>query len=311
MSITARLSLILLLIIVLPTAAATLLLECGHCQEALTLAILWLVTVLVLLVPGARCIAYFIVSRDLKQINRMCRSMRDGECTGAFVLPLEHEDEHELIRLKRHMNWMLHAVASREQRLQSCLHNVMRNKQEYQRRSTVDALTGVFNRGYFEEMLGRYLDDARRHQTSIALILIDCDGFKQINDTRGHQVGDELLRLLGAILKNAVREETDLPFRYGGDEFGVLLGGIEENRLDEIAETVRGQFERDNGYSATLSLGVAFCDGSCNGYPEEGEFKRLADEALYRSKHQGKNRIHLKKCDKCGDKPNLDSGHDR
>jgi diguanylate cyclase (GGDEF)-like protein len=294
MSMTARLSLIVLLINGLPAAAAVLLLEHGRCEEALGLAVLWLVTLLALLVPIARCIAYLVVGRDLQRINRMCRAMRDGESAGAFVLPLEREDEHELIRLKRHMNWMLHAAASREQRLQSRLHTVTRNKQEYQRRSTVDALTGVYNRGYFEEIFPPLLDDALRLGNSIALILIDCDGFKQVNDVHGHQKGDELLQSLGAILKNAVRESVDIPFRYGGDEFGVILSGMAEPRLQAIAETVRSQFAQSNACNTTLSMGIAFCDGSCDGIPGENEFKRLADQALYQSKRQGKNRIVLR-----------------
>lgn len=290
---------VLLLVCGLPTAAAILLLEYKHYEDTLTLAVLWLVSLLVLLVPLARCLTYILVGRDLKQINRMCRCIRDGESAGAFILPLEREDEHELIRLKRHMNWMLHAVASREQRLQSCLHTVIRNKQEYQRLSTVDGLTGVFNRGYFEEMFVGALEDARRRQGSIALILIDCDGFKLVNDTYGHLAGDELLRRLGSILKNGVRDGSDIPFRYGGDEFGVLLSGIEHERLRTIAETIRYRFEQENTCNTTLSMGIAFCNGSCDGYPGANTFKQLADEALYQAKHYGKNRVVLQVYGKC------------
>ncbi len=299
MSMTTRLCLILLLICALPTAVAVLLLEYKHYQQALTLAVLWLVALLVLLVPLARTLVYLVVGRDLQRINRMCRRMRDGESAGAFILPLEREDEHELIRLKRHMNWMLHAVASREQHLQSTLHTVMRNKQEYQRRSTVDGLTGVFNRGYFEEMFARILDEAHRCHSSIALMLIDCDGFKQVNDTYGHQVGDELLCLLGNILKHAVRQGVDIPFRYGGDEFGIILIGIDQDRLSAIAETVRHQFEQGNTCGTTLSIGIALCDDGCTVYPGDNAFKSLADQALYTSKHQGKNSVVLRKCAHC------------
>ncbi len=299
MPITTRLCLILLLVCGLPTAAAILLLECGRYEKTLTLAVLWLVMLLVLLLPIARCLAYLLVGRDLKQINRICRALRDGESAGAFVLPLEREDEHELIRLKRHMNWMLHAVASREQHLQSRLHTVLRNKQEYQRLSTLDALTGVFNRGYFEEMLVCALEDARVRHSSIALILIDCDGFKQVNDTHGHLAGDDLLRRLGSILKNGVRDGSDIPFRFGGDEFGVLLSGIEHGRLRAIAETIRYRFEQDSTCDTTLSLGIAFCGGGRDGYPEADTFKQLADKALYQAKHHGKNRVVLQTCGQC------------
>jgi len=104
MSLTARLSLILLAISGVPTAVAALLLEYGHHREALNLSIFWLVTLIALLVPLARVIAYLIVGRDIEKINGMCSRMRQGDYHGTFVLPFEREDEHELIRLKRHMN---------------------------------------------------------------------------------------------------------------------------------------------------------------------------------------------------------------
>jgi len=194
---------------------------------------------------------------------------------------------------------MLHAVSSRERQLQSSLNSVLLHKQEYQRRSTVDGLTGVFNRAYFEEMLSEALAGAKKNTRSVALGLIDCDGFKRINDTHGHQVGDEILCLLGSILKSAVREGSDIPFRYGGDEFGVILGGIEQERLQEISDKVLRQFEQGTHLGATLSIGAIYCRGGCCGYPDKEEFKRLADEALYEAKHRGKNRIVIKPFPQC------------
>jgi len=163
----------------------------------------------------------------------------------------------------------------------------------------VDALTGVFNRGYFEETFPQCLAEARRRQGSMALILIDCDGFKQVNDSFGHQAGDDILRLLGTILKGSVREDADIPFRYGGDEFGVILAGIDRERLTAIAETVRRKFAHDNDFACTLSIGAAYCDGSCQAYARASEFKRLADEALYDSKQRGKNQVVLRDCREC------------
>jgi diguanylate cyclase (GGDEF)-like protein/PAS domain S-box-containing protein len=156
-----------------------------------------------------------------------------------------------------------------------------------------DGLTDLFNRRYLDETLEREIARARREGHPLSLVMIDLDRFKEINDTYGHQAGDEVLKALADQLRHQVRAE-DVPCRYGGEEFLILLPGMplaaateraEGWRVDFAGQVVRfGEFELRN----TASFGVA-------SYPEHGkhpdELTRCADQALYRAKAAGRNRV--------------------
>lgn len=156
-----------------------------------------------------------------------------------------------------------------------------------------DALTGLFNRRYLDETLLRELSRAKRDGYPLAVIMVDIDHFKQINDTYGHSAGDEVIRSLGAILRQSARE-SDITCRYGGEEFVIALPhmGIEaaharaeKLRLDAAAKPVRhGDFEI--GY--TLSAGVSAYPVHATNHETLIEY---ADLALYQSKADGRNRV--------------------
>ncbi|WP_188207511.1 sensor domain-containing diguanylate cyclase [Alkalibacillus aidingensis] len=156
-----------------------------------------------------------------------------------------------------------------------------------------DPLTELPNRRYFKEKLDQVLKDARHQNRRIALLYLDCDNFKKINDDLGHDAGDEFLTYLARRLKNAVREE-DLIARIGGDEFNVLVRNVysdlDVQRVAErLIETVSKPWEVDgNIYHVTMSVGVAV-------YPSDGEagdeLIKRADQALYRAKQGGKNQV--------------------
>ena len=98
-----------------------------------------------------------------------------------------------------------------------------------------DRLTGLYNRHYFNDVIRRELARSRRHGVAISVLLIDVDRFKQINDVRGHQIGDEVLQFVANYLTACVRE-SDLVFRWGGDEFLVLLTQADEASAAQKAE---------------------------------------------------------------------------
>jgi diguanylate cyclase (GGDEF)-like protein len=156
-------------------------------------------------------------------------------------------------------------------------------------RATFDALTHLPNRGEFERRAAEMLTSVDRQ--SICLLLFDLNGFKQINDTWGHQVGDEVLRVVGRRLSSAVRD-GDLVARWGGDEFVALMPGIaaEEmgvRRARQIAELVGGR-TRVDGVSESLrvkvSVGVALAPAHAT---ELDDLLEAADEAMYRAKRDG------------------------
>src|ERR1700738_2079811 len=157
--------------------------------------------------------------------------------------------------------------------------------------AVTDVLTGLKNRRAFEERLVMEFSMARRRKRELAVLLLDVDNFKQINDRYGHAAGDDVLRKLDELLRTTVRL-PDLPARYGGEEFVVLLpesgeeGGLGLSRriMDKVAA------QEWNNERMTISIGVAAMNESLvNGL----QLVALADEALYAAKRAGKNRVML------------------
>lgn len=192
---------------------------------------------------------------------------------------------HELVETRNRLEQAYQRLESLVERRTQQLLESNRLLQEAAAR---DSLTGVFNRGYltqrFEELLGR----AKQAGEPLAIIILDIDHFKEINDRWGHQLGDRCLRLLVELLRPHLRRD-DLLARYGGDEFVILLPSTSKEDAREVAERLRLVVETQTAApSFTLSLGVAV-------YPADGDgAERLlqrADQALYRAKTLGRNRV--------------------
>jgi diguanylate cyclase (GGDEF)-like protein len=161
--------------------------------------------------------------------------------------------------------------------------------------SLTDPLTGLANRRRFDQKLANELARARRYQRPLALIAIDLDHFKLVNDQHGHPAGDEVLRQVAAALRQASRE-TDLPARVGGEEFALILPETELSFACLAAERLRARIANEsvrcNGaiLALTISVGVAGADG--RSLPADAAILyRQADEALYRAKESGRNRV--------------------
>ena len=167
-------------------------------------------------------------------------------------------------------------------------------REELRQQIIHDPLTGLYNRGYMEEVLERELLRATRKKLSLGIIMLDVDDFKRFNDTLGHAAGDAILRELGAFLLGHVRGE-DINCRYGGEEFIIILPDASLAVTSARAELIRQSvtqiylpFEGKVLESLTLSLGVAV-------FPENGSSSsavlRAADSALYRAKLEGRGRV--------------------
>lgn len=159
--------------------------------------------------------------------------------------------------------------------------------------SRTDALSGLYNRGYWEESLRQTCLRHHRYGGTSSLVLLDIDHFKRINDSYGHPSGDEVIRRLAALIREEVRE-CDLVARYGGEEFAVLLPDTDSQGALDFAERLRQAAERLSvehlGQSIvfTISLGVAEFDA---GDLQSTALVERADQALYRSKQTGRNRV--------------------
>jgi diguanylate cyclase (GGDEF)-like protein len=157
-----------------------------------------------------------------------------------------------------------------------------------------DGLTGLYNRRYMEESLEREIFRAARHQNSVGVVMLDIDHFKAFNDAHGHLAGDVLLRELGRLLRAHIRG-ADIACRYGGEEFILILPEasleVTRQRAEHLwgeARSLRPEFAGRLLDSVTVSMGVA-------AYPSHGTTAeavlRAADEALYRAKHEGRDRV--------------------
>ena len=167
-----------------------------------------------------------------------------------------------------------------------------RDAEEFAQAATMDPLSGLFNRRYFHERLEEELDRARRHNTTVSLLMIDIDNFKSINDRYGHLAGDVVIRGIGDILKRSVRK-FDLCTRFGGEEFAIVMPGSGPENSAPVAERIRQRIEAFKpaetelaALQVTASIGMSVSSGG-----SARELIAYADQALYQAKEEGKNRL--------------------
>lgn len=160
--------------------------------------------------------------------------------------------------------------------------------------AATDALTGLHNRRHFSMVLDQLFAEANRYKTDLTVAMIDLDGYKQLNDSLGHQMGDEMLVLVGGILRASMRK-ADVAARYGGDEFVLLLPRADAAEATQLVSRIREVFKERSGQLAkrerglTMSVGIASV--SANRPPSADQLVACADTALYQSKAAGRDRI--------------------
>lgn len=162
--------------------------------------------------------------------------------------------------------------------------------------ATTDSLTGLYVRRYFEIRLQEEITRLKRHGEPVSLLMVDIDHFKQVNDIYGHQQGDLVLRELACLLSSCIRSELDLPCRYGGEEFIILLPNTDESGARILAQRILEQcdsnpFTTFNGEAlhVTVSIGVATNKQHCA--VDKIDFIENADKALYQAKNSGRNQV--------------------
>lgn len=207
----------------------------------------------------------------MNQIRLFCKIVEEGDLTGSLELSSRNPDD--LTLLARSFDAMRNGLAEQ---------------------IGTDALTGCLNRRALESRLRADWRLAKRRGTHIALAAIDLDHFKQINDTKGHPVGDIVLQQLAGIMKSTARD-TDAVARFGGDEFLILLPDTGWQGALTFAERLRRRVDDftfgppGNPMTITISVGVALARGTDPISPEE--LLKEADRSLYKAKQQGRNRV--------------------
>jgi diguanylate cyclase (GGDEF)-like protein len=235
-----------------------------------------------------------IVSQPLLQLHRLSRAVME---TGDYSLRVEISGRDELGQLGEAFNQMLNQIEQRDLMMERQVSQRTRELQkladEFRYRALHDPLTGLPNRALLNEEFNRAAAHARRAGKQFAVLLLDLDNFKYINDNYGHDVGDELLKLAATKIRGALRGE-DIVCRVGGDEFIVLVESVQSLQQIEtigqgLLQALRGELQVANH---VLSIGVSI---GASIYPQHGqdlnELKRNADIAMYCAKEAGKNRL--------------------
>jgi len=171
-------------------------------------------------------------------------------------------------------------------------------KKVFEKLSITDPLTLLYNRRYFNEVLSREINRAKREKSSLSFIILDIDYFKKYNDANGHKAGDEALISVAKTLKSLLNRGGDFAFRLGGEEFGIIFSRQDEKKSLEFAEKIRKAIEDLNILHSgsniskyiTISLGLLYVDFSQVCIDENG-FYTMADDALYIAKEKGRNRV--------------------
>ncbi len=186
--------------------------------------------------------------------------------------------------------------------LAASMMTIIKNYQLYERQvqlATTDGMTGLYNHRFFQEALGREISRSRRYGAPVSLLYMDIDHFKKFNDKYGHQVGDEVLKLVSRTIRRNLRD-SDVPCRYGGEELVAILPDTKLEGAEVAGEKIRKSIEAlrfpvDNRMvKITISVGVATYP--LNATDKEGLIE-AADEALYRAKEGGRNQTVLSAAD--------------
>jgi diguanylate cyclase (GGDEF)-like protein len=296
-SVKGKMAVVLFCVMILPTAVILYLAETHASRDTALYLAAYLAVSLALLGPLAGFLSRFLVIKDIREINAFCMEVKRGNYAVRFDLPVEEEEEHDILRLKRNLDWMTHLIGSRETRLRVELEKTDTTKKMFEELSNRDPLTGLGNRRLFEARIRELAYRARQSGGGFHLMLIDCDKFKQVNDVHGHQTGDVVLTLLGAIIRESVREQVDGCFRLGGDEFGILLPSRDDEAARVVAERIRIRFGKSQQYGCTVSVGAAAyrpTAGTCADMEEElRALITRSDKAVYAVKKLGGDRVSL------------------
>jgi len=201
---------------------------------------------------------------------------------------------NENIRIVQQANDQLErSVIDRTKQLRTAMAQLGEANVQLREYSQRDPLTGVYNRRHFREAFGQALEARKDNGRSLALLLLDLDHFKRINDTYGHLAGDDCLQFAARSMEDVVGPRGGLVARFGGEEFVAVLPGTDSQEALQVAEAVRLRIQQvpvaNGGHSIRLSasIGVHTVQNGHQATPED--VIRIADEALYRAKDDGRN----------------------
>lgn len=187
------------------------------------------------------------------------------------------------------------SIQQRTLELQITLIELAEKNKLLEQQSTIDALTGVRNRTFFDQKLSAEIKRSRRERSTLALLMIDIDHFKSFNDNHGHLVGDLVIKEVAQSLQQELKRSTDYLCRYGGEEFAIILPNTDSEGAMLLAEQLRLCLENQRIQHEKLELSISVSIGCYAGVAEINsvsiDYIQAADIALYRAKNEGRNRV--------------------
>ncbi|WP_372966127.1 diguanylate cyclase [Marinobacter sp.] len=199
--------------------------------------------------------------------------------------------QEKSLQVQREANAML------EERVQDRTRDLEALNEQLLELSATDPLTGLKNRGHFDKAFQSAVVHAYRFEETLSLLVLDIDHFKQFNDTYGHLVGDDCLKMVAKCMQNHLSRPQDLAARYGGEEFVVLLPDTPEEGAVSVAERIRRDIEetafRVSGEILHLTISIGVCSVAPKAADATKEIFARADDALYEAKGKGRNRVEI------------------
>jgi diguanylate cyclase (GGDEF)-like protein len=219
--------------------------------------------------------------------------------TQAELLNKERQAQHaqkDMLALQQNATEDLeYKVQERTLELEIALRELSETNRELQEKNTLDALTGIRNRSYFDKKYQAEVRRSRREQTQLSVVMMDIDHFKNVNDQYGHLVGDECIKTVARTLEKALKRPSDDVCRYGGEEFALILPSTDLAGAMVLVENLRAAIEKttieseDASVNITISAGIGTAIADLN-QPED-IILALADKQLYAAKNAGRNNV--------------------
>lgn len=209
---------------------------------------------------------------------------------------MARESQDEVLRLKEEAQEELeYKVQERTLELEIALRELSDTNNELEQQTLTDSLTGIRNRKHFDRKYQAEVRRCRREQTELSIVMLDIDNFKQINDTHGHVLGDEVIISVAKVLKDNLKRTTDDACRYGGEEFALILPSTDLPGATLVAETVREEIEKNpiqvDGIEINITISAGVTTTVVSSVEDEKNLLETADRFLYEAKRGGRNKV--------------------
>lgn len=216
-----------------------------------------------------------------------------GACVGAVISLFlgSYLAARKIARLKAEASGLENQLRSHSFELQIALEELAEKNQLLAQQTRLDALSGVYNRAYFDNQMRAEIKRSRREQRELALVLLDIDHFKQINDTYGHLAGDKAIKLTASLIQQQLKRPGDKVCRYGGEEFALILPNTDVNGARMLAEHIRQMMAELHALPSPLTLSAGCYAAIPQSHSDADEYIGFADKALYRAKATGRDQV--------------------